>query len=346
MSEVDPGEPSPSADPELAKLIEELNSRPGGTDVRLMREGAAQRARARTKGPDMAVVRDLLVPSPPGAPVVRDLLVPSPQGAPVVRDLLVPSPRGAPAVRTRLYQPHEEAAALVVYAHGGGWTIGSLDTHDRVCRRLAHTSGAAVLAVDYRLAPEAPAPAAVDDMVNVFEWVASAPSELGPEPRAVAAAGDSSGGTLAALACLRLRDAQPTALPDLQVLICPNTDLTGPGQSMRDKASGWGLDAAGVEFFNTQWVPDPRRWVDPAVSPLRAPDLRGLPPALVVTAEHDPLRDQGEAYAQRLVEARVPVELRREVGLVHNFLMYDEMSPACARAGDQLARDIARLLAG
>jgi acetyl esterase len=115
---------------------------------------------------------------------------------------------------------------------------------------------------------------------------------------------------------------------------------------MRHKASGWGLDVWAVEFFNRQWVPDPRRWADPAVSPLRAADLRGLPAAQVVTAEHDPLRDQGEAYARRLREAGVPVELRREDGLVHNFLMYDQISPACARASDHLARDVGRLLGG
>ena len=123
-----------------------------------------------------------------------------------------------------------------------------------------------------------------------------------------------------------------------------DADLTGPGASMREKATGWGLDVSSVEFFNRQWVPDAEEWASASVSPLRAPDLRGLPPAVVVTAEHDPLRDQGEAYARRLQEAGVPVHLRREDGLVHNFLMYDEASPACARAGDRLAHDVHRLL--
>jgi acetyl esterase len=309
-------EPSRFADPELAELVAQVNSRRGGTDVAALREGGAQRARARAKGPDLAVVRDVLVPA---------------RG-------------GAAAVPARLYRSQPAPAPLVVYAHGGGWTIGSLDTHDRICRLLASTSGAAVLSVGYRLAPEHPAPAATDDVVHVLEWVATTPSELDPAPTAVAVAGDSAGGTLAALAYLRLRDARSAALPDLQVLVCANTDLTGAGASMREKASGWGLDVADVELFNRQWVPDPRRWADPAVSPLRAPDLHGLPPALVVTAEHDPLRDQGEAYALRLREAGVPVDLRREDGLVHNFLMYDEVSPACARAVDRLARDIRRLL--
>jgi acetyl esterase len=309
-------EPSRFADRELADLVAQLNSRPAETDVAAMRDGAAQRARARAKGPDMVSVRDVSVPA-------RD---------------------GAPAVPARLYRPQPGSAPLVVYAHGGGWTIGSLDTHDRISRRLARASGAAVLSVGYRLAPEHPAPAAVDDVVHVLEWVATGPPELDPAPSAVAVAGDSAGGTLAALACLRLHETRSAALPDLQVLVYANTDLTGPGASMREKASGWGLDVSGIEFFNRQWVPDPQRWADPAVSPLRAPDLCGLPPALVVTAEHDPLRDQSEAYAHRLGEAGVRVDLRREDGLVHNFLMYDQASPACARAADQLAHDIRRLL--
>ncbi|MDA8071433.1 MAG: alpha/beta hydrolase [Actinomycetota bacterium] len=309
-------EPFRFADPELADLIAQVSSRPAETDVAAMRQGATQRARARAKGPDMAAVRDILVPAAPSAP----------------------------AVPARLYRPQPGPAPLVVYCHGGGWTIGDLDTHDRICRRLAHTSGAAVLSVAYRLAPEHPAPAAVDDVVHTLVWVATTPDELSPAPSAVAVAGDSAGGTLAALACLRLRDARPVALPDLCVLVYANTDLTGPGASMRKKASGWGLDVSGVEFFNRQWVPDAQRWADPALSPLRAPDLRRLPPALVVTAEHDPLRDQGEAYADRLRAAGVTVNLRREDGLVHNFLMYDQASPACARAADQLACDIRRLL--
>jgi acetyl esterase len=316
VSDAEIPEPSRFADSGLAALIDELSSGPVETDVAALREGAAQRARARAKGPDMAAVREVLV-------LAAD---------------------GAPTIPMRLYRPQTGPAPLIVYAHGGGWTIGDLDTHDRICRRLASTSGAAVLAVDYRLAPEHRAPAAVDDVVRVLEWVATTPAELAPPASAVAVAGDSAGGTLAALACLRLRDARSPALPDLQVLVYANTDLTGPGASMREKAGGWGLDVAGVEFFNRQWVPDADRWGDPTVSPLRAADLHGIPLAFVITAEHDPLRDQGEAYAKRLNEAGVHVELRRERGLVHNFLMYDQESPACARAGDQLARDIRRLL--
>ena len=279
---------------------------PAAFDVAAMRDGAAQRARQRSRGPEMYAVSELR----------------------------------AGQIAARLYRPRGGRAPLVVYMHGGGWTIGGLEGQDRVCRRLADGSGAAVLAVDYRLAPEHPWPASVDDTVAALRWAASGPPELGPAPGAVAAAGHSAGGTLAALACLRLRDEDPAALPDLQVLLCANTDLTGAQPSMRQKAAGWGLDAETIRFFNSQWVPDRTRWSDPGVSPLHAPDLSGLPKALIVTAEHDPLRDESEAYAHRLRDAGVEVELRREPGLIHSFLMLDEVSPACAAAADRVAADL------
>ena len=271
-----------------------------------MREGIAQRAQARSRGPEMQAVRELRIG----------------------------------AVPARLYCPVAGRTPLVVYLHGGGWTIGNLESHDRMCRRLADGSGAAVLAIGYRLAPEDPWPASVDDTVAALRWVASAPAELGEAPGAVAVAGDSAGGTLAALACLRLRDEYPAALPRLQALLCANTDLTGDWPSMREKAAGWGLDAGLVRFFNSQWMPDQMRWSDPHVSPLHARDLSGLPSALIVTAEHDPLRDESEAYARRLRHAGVQVELRRERGLIHNFMLLDEISPACAAASDRVAADL------
>jgi alpha/beta hydrolase fold len=129
-------------------------------------------------------------------------------------------------------------------------------------------------------------------------------------------------------------------LAQAQVLICAHTDLTGAHPSMREKAIGWDLEARAVRFFNSQWVPDEKRWADPGVSPLHAPDLRGLPRAVVITAEHDVLRDEGEAYAERLREAAVPVRARREPGLVHGFMQYDDISPACAQAVDRLAADV------
>jgi acetyl esterase len=297
--------PGPFADEELAAFVSQMPPF-AALDVAAMREGAAKRAGQRSRGPEMHAVSELRIGQ----------------------------------VTARLYRPVGGRTPLVVYLHGGGWTIGSLDTHDRVCRRLADGSGAAVLAIDYRLAPEHPWPASVDDTVAALRWVASGPPELGEAPDAVAAAGDSAGGTLAALACLRLRDEDPGALPDLQVLLYANTDLTGAQPSMREKAAGWGLDAEVIRFFSSQWVPDRTRWSDPGVSPLHAPELSGLPGALIVTAEHDPLRDECEAYARRLRDAGVDVELRREPGLIHGFMTLDEVSPACAAAADRVAADL------
>jgi acetyl esterase len=296
----------PFADDQLAAFVAQPSPAFADLDVTAMREGIATRARARSRGPKMNVVRDLRIGELP----------------------------------VRLYRPVVGPAPLVVYLHGGGWTIGNLESHDRLCRRLANGSGAAVLAVEYRLAPEHPWPASVDDTVAALRWLASAPLELGEAPRAVAVAGDSAGGTLAALACLRLRDEDPAALPDLQVLLYANTDLTGAQHSMHEKASGWGLDADTVRFFNYQWVPDETRWSDPGVSPLHAPDLSGLPSAVIVSAEHDPLRDESEAYAGRLRDAGIDVELQREPGLIHNFMLLDEISPACAAAADRVARNL------
>jgi acetyl esterase len=298
--------PGPFADEQLAAFAAQMSAPLAGFDVAAMREGIGQRARARSPGPDMQAVRELRIG----------------------------------AVPARLYRPVAGRLPLVVYLHGGGWTIGSLESHDRMCRRLADGSGAAVLAIGYRLAPEHPWPASVDDTVAALRWVASAPAELGKAPGAVAVVGDSAGGTLAALACLRLRDEDPAALPGLQALLYANTDLTGAQPSMREKAAGWGLDAEMVRFFNSQWVPDQTRWSDPGVSPLHAPDLSGLPSALIVTAEHDPLRDESEAYARRLRQAGIEVELRREPGLIHNFMLLDEISPACAAAADRVAADL------
>ena len=293
------------ADDQLAAFVAQP-SPVGSLDVAAMRQGISQRARARPRGPEMHSVADVAAGARPA----------------------------------RLYVTVAGPCPLVVYLHGGGWTVGSLDSHDRICRRLAKSSGAAVLALDYRLAPEHPWPASVEDTVGALRWVASAPAELGERPPTVAVAGDSAGGTLAALACLRLRDEHPHALPDLQVLLYANTDLTGAQPSMREKATGWGLDADTVRFFNSQWVPDRTQWADPGVSPLHASDLFGLPRALIISAEHDPLRDESEAYAARLREASVEVELRRESGLIHNFMMLDDLSPACAAAADRVAEDL------
>lgn len=303
------------ADSQLAQLIATVNQAPAmsASDVDQLRRETEERAAKRPAEPDLWRVSDQ---------VLSDT-----------------------GLRGRLYRPTPDACDIVVYLHGGGWTMGSVQTHDRACRRMAEKGDLVVLSVDYRLAPEHPWPAAVDDTVAALRWVASAPSALASleAPRAVAVAGDSAGGTLAALATLRLRN-DTSARPDVLGLFYANTDLTGSGESMAEKASGFGLLRQDIDWFSRQWVPDSARWSDPEVSPLYAPDLSGLPETLVITCEHDPLRDQGEAFAARLREAGVPTTLRREAGMVHNFLLWDMQSPACARAADRVARDLAAAL--
>jgi len=275
-----------------------------------MRTAQRSRVAARPPGPAMADVHDLTVT------------------------------RGVPA---RLYRPSTRPQPLLVFLHGGMWTIGDLESHDRACRRLALGAGVGVLAVDYRRAPEHPWPAAVDDVVQVIRWAAVDRPELPGATGPLVVAGDSAGGNLAALACLRLRG-EGGPLPDAQVLVYPNTDLTLSQPSVSQKGTGWGLSADDVAWGAEQWVPDVAQRASPTVSPLHATDLTGLPPALVITAEHDPLRDEGETYAARLAAAGVPTTHRREPRMIHGFLTMDTVSPAAAAAGDRLFADIARML--
>jgi acetyl esterase len=271
------------------------------------------RVEARPPGPELATVEDLKA---------------GPNGVPV-----------------RLYRPVLGPRPLVVFLHGGMWTIGDLESHDRACRRIALGADAAVLAVDFRRAPEHPWPAAVDDAVDVVRWAAGQLRQERPVTGPLVVAGDSSGGNLAALTCLRLR-AEGGPLPDGQVLVCPNTDLTLSRPSVVEKGTGWGLSPDDVAWGAELWVPDPALRAHPGVSPLHAADLGGLPAAVVITAEHDPLRDEGDAYAAGLAAAGVPVRHRCEPRMIHGFLTLDTVSSAAAEAGDRLFADIARLLTG
>ncbi|MGW3103428.1 alpha/beta hydrolase [Streptomyces sp. NPDC001100] len=306
---------APLADVELTAFVRAVRQDPGpparAVGAVELRRAQRRRAEVRPPGPELARVEDLTV--------------------------------GSSAVGARLYRPSAADGPLVVFLHGGMWTIGDLESHDRACRRLALGTGTAVLSVDFRRAPEHPWPAAVDDCVDALRWVAAGgvcgAGTAGP----VVVMGDSSGGNLAALACLRLRD-EGGPLPAAQVLLYPNTDLTLSCPSTRSKATGWGLTTDDVAWGAEQWVPDPSRRADPEVSPLHAADLRGLPPAVVVTAEHDPLRDEGDAYAARLADADVPVSHRVEAGMVHGFLTLDTLSPAAATAGERVFTDVTDML--
>ena len=234
----------------------------------------------------------------------------------------------ADGVPVRIYRPAGAGPAAFIYFHGGGWVIGSLDSHDRLCRTLAARSGVTVVAVGYRLAPEHPYPAAVEDAWTATNWAAErfAPVVVG---------GDSAGGHLAAVVALRARDrGVPLAL---QVLLYPATNHAFDTLSYREHGTDTHLSEATLRWFWQQFLGDEQRGAEPEASPLRAPDLVGVAAALVLTAEWDPLRDEGEAYAQRLLDAGVPVTLTRYEGQIHGFIRMPAVLDAAASGIDQVA---------
>jgi len=255
----------------------------------------------------------------------------------------VPGPAGP--LSARLYVPPEvdPPRPLVVYYHGGGWVVGDLDTHDATCRRLAQQARTAVLAVDYRLAPEHRFPAAVEDALAAFAWAAREARALGCDPARIAVAGDSAGGTLAAVtARLAVRAGGPR--PIAQLLIYPVTDLSTKHASYRRFGEGFFLTEAEMDWYRAHYLPDESAARDARASPLLATDLHDLPPAVVVTAGFDVLRDEGEAYAERLKQAGVPVELRRAAGLIHGFANAAGTSPVARCAMDDAARRLSERL--
>lgn len=238
----------------------------------------------------------------------------SPEPVGEVADHLVDAPWGSVAVR--VYTPVEDRGRVVTYLHGGGWVVGDLDTHDPVCRRVANSVGAAVVAVDYRLAPEHPHPAPLDDTMAALAWT----QERYPgRPHVVA--GDSAGASLAAGAALRARDENGPALA-AQLLVYPATDPTMGTPSMRENGEGYFLTRADIAWFYDQYLPTLTRRAEPVIDLLRAPELAGLPPAVVATAEFDPLRDEGDAYADRLRSAGVTVRHVPGPGLVHGYFAF------------------------
>jgi acetyl esterase len=237
-----------------------------------------------------------------------------------VEELAIPGEAGS--IPARFYLPGGlppgAPAPLLLFLHGGGWVIGDLETHDGVCRFLAAAAATAVLAIDYRLAPEHPFPAAVEDSWSAFAWAAANADELGIDPERIAVGGDSAGGNLAAVISVLARDAGgPT--PAMQLLIYPPTDSAGDLPSRRLFAEGFMLTKSDMESFEAHYLPPGTDATDPRVSILLAPDLTNLPPAYVATAGFDPLRDEAEAYALRMREAGVQVALRRHPGLIHSF---------------------------
>jgi acetyl esterase len=236
-----------------------------------------------------------------------------------VEDLSIPGPGGA--IPIRIYAiDHSGVRPALVYFHGGGFVFGNLDTHDTVCRVLAKESGAVVIAVDYRLAPEHKFPAAVEDSHAATLWVATNAERLGIDASRIAVGGDSAGGNLATVIAMRFRDEGGPALA-AQILLYPVTDVSSfDTASHRDFADGYFLTRGAMAWFTGHYVASDEHKGHPQVSPLLAPNLSGLPPALVITAEFDPLRDEGEAYAQRLRQAGVPVTVTRYPGMIHGFV--------------------------
>jgi acetyl esterase len=229
-------------------------------------------------------------PAPPEVAQVRDLEIDGPHGP--IRIRLV-RPRGAPA---------DARLPVLVYYHGGGWTIGDLDTHDTLCRELANGAGCAVVSVDYRMGPEHRFPAAVDDCIAATYWVARNADALGVDASRMAVGGDSAGGNLAAVVAIAARDAADLPIA-MQLLIYPATDQRRISASYQSNGQGYLLTQDTMTYFHDHYITDPAHDLDWRASPLLRDDLSGLPPALVLTAGYDPLRDEGLQYAQRLSEA-------------------------------------------
>lgn len=260
-----------------------------------------------------------------------------------VVDRAVPGPAGD--IPIRVYTPSGDGPfPMCVYFHGGGFTIGSIDSHDPVTRRLAHEAGAVVVSVEYRLAPEHPFPAAVDDAWAALRWIAAHADELGgdPAPGRLAVAGDSAGGNLAAVVSLLARDAGGPAIAQ-QLLIYPTTDSRMDRgdlyPSIEENAGAPFLPKAAIEWFGEHYEADGDDW---RASPILAPDLSRLPPAHVVTAQYDTLRDEGEAYAARLGDAGVPVTVTRYPTMPHVFVQMWGMLPVAKECMSELAAVLRR----
>jgi len=251
------------------------------------------------------------------------------------------TPRDVPV---RVYTPAEACAGLMVYLHGGGFTIGGLASYDGVCRLLAGIAGCVVVSVDYALAPEHPFPAAVQDTQGAFQWAADHRETLAGPGAPLVLCGDSAGGTLTAVICQQ-QLAAGRALPDLQVPIYPATDLTCSAPSHDLFASGFPLDRAAMDFFLGCYLPPGQDRRDPRVSPLFAEDLRGLPPTILVTAGHDMLRDEGRQYAARLQTAGVELIHIEHASLPHGFVNAPGVVPAGQRAMEALAELIGKATA-
>ena len=275
----------------------------------------------------------------------RPASTPTPPQIGMVRDLTADGPLGP--IPLRVYRPAGVPAstplAVLVFFHGGGWVIGDLETHDVLCRQLTAGSGVSVVSVDYRLAPEHKFPAAVDDAWAATRWVVAHAGELAVDASRLAVGGDSAGGNLAAVVALLARDKGAPAIA-VQVLIYPVTDLVGETRSYRDFAEGYLLTREGMRWFIAHYLTAEAEAADWRASPLRAQSLAGLPPALIVTAGFDPLRDEGEAYAERLRDAGVRVDSVCYGGMIHGFVPMGRLLDTAGRAISLIAGSLSQAL--
>lgn len=260
-----------------------------------------------------------------------------------VREVHIPREGGV--IPARCYRPlgstAKVALPLLVFFHGGGWTVGDLDSYDSLCRTLANNAGCAVLSVDYRLAPEHPFPAAVDDAYAATSWARRHAPDLGIDAARIAVGGDSAGGNLAAVTAILARDRGAPALV-YQLLVYPATDQGSERPSWQQFGRGYLLELESIRYFQNKYLRHARDYDDWRASPLLRHDLNGLPPALIITAGFDPLLDDCVAYARQLRAAGVEVEYRCFDGMVHGFLTLGKMFTAAGEASDFAARSLRR----
>lgn len=296
-------------DPQIAALLEKGSGLAPLETLSVAEARARYENRPRPPAPDVAEISDRVIAGPGGT------------------------------LRLRVYRPFgPEPHPLLVFFHGSGFVLCSLDTHDGMCRNFCAGAGCVVVSVDYRLAPEARFPAGADDCLAATRWAVAHAGEIGADTARVVIAGDSAGGALAAVTALRLRDEGGPALLG-QMLIYPITDHYAPGTaSLVENAEGYGLTAAAVRWFWDHYLGPEGDPAHPYVAPLRAPDLRRLPHALIITAEFDPLRDEGEAYGARLQEAGLPIRVVRWPGVNHGFLGWAGWVNAASAAMDEACR--------
>ncbi|MFM2044005.1 MAG: hypothetical protein RLY86_2581 [Pseudomonadota bacterium] len=314
----------------------------------------ADRLPPRAAAPDLpeevaAVVREIQGSTPAGAPLpllrrryaeIRRALGPEPPVLASLREETIPGPGGP--LRLRLYRPSFswKPVPALLFLHGGGWTVGDLDSHDTLCRQLALATGQAVVAVDYRLSPEHPFPAALDDARAALSWLVEHARLLAIDPAAIGLAGDSAGGNLAAVLALEARDRGYPA-PACQILVYPALDLVATAASHQRRAEGYLLDRDTYLGWIGNYLGRTGRALDWRVSPLRADRFDGLPPTVIVTAGFDPLLDEGRAYAGRLAEAGVPIIHLHEPTMIHGFLTMGGRLPAANRTIAAIGRALA-----